>query len=159
MRLHLATRNLPTRIATGAFIAHAGVAKWNGPPEQAEGVHGMAAAAFPALKPIPPKVFLKLLAAGEVATGALLLNPLASPALAGTALTGFSGALIAMYARTPSMHKPGSIWPTQQGTAVSKDVWMLGIGLGLVIDSVTGGGLRRRWRKRPVLPALPTRSD
>jgi hypothetical protein len=43
-----------------------------------------------------------------------------------------------MYARTPAMHKPGSIWPTQAGTAVSKDVWMLGIGLGLILDSLTG---------------------
>jgi hypothetical protein len=33
------------------------------------------------------------------------------------------------------MHQPGSIWPTQQGTAVSKDVWMLGIGLGLLIEA------------------------
>jgi hypothetical protein len=42
------------------------------------------------------------------------------------------------------MHKPGSIWPTQQGTAVSKDVWMLGIGLGLVIDGLVDGLRRRR---------------
>jgi hypothetical protein len=37
-----------------------------------------------------------------------------------------------MYLRTPALHKPGSVWPTQAGTAVGKDVWMLGIGLGLV---------------------------
>jgi uncharacterized membrane protein YkgB len=45
-----------------------------------------------------------------------------------------------MYARTPAMHKPGSIWPSQAGVAVSKDVWMLGIGLGLVADGLTGTG-------------------
>jgi uncharacterized membrane protein YkgB len=39
-----------------------------------------------------------------------------------------------MYARTPTMHEPGSIWPTQAGIPVSKDVWMLGIGLGLMAD-------------------------
>jgi hypothetical protein len=32
------------------------------------------------------------------------------------------------------MHKPGSIWPSAQGTGISKDVWMLGIGLGLIVD-------------------------
>jgi hypothetical protein len=34
----------------------------------------------------------------------------------------------------------GSIWPSQTGVAVSKDVWMLGIGLGLVADGLTGTG-------------------
>jgi hypothetical protein len=28
-----------------------------------------------------------------------------------------------------------SIWPTRAGTALSKDVWMLGIGVGLMADS------------------------
>jgi hypothetical protein len=59
-------------------------------------------------------------------------------AVAGAALTGFSGSLLAMYARTPSMRMPGSIWPSRTGIAVSKDVWMLGIGLGLVADGLTG---------------------
>ena len=33
------------------------------------------------------------------------------------------------------MHAEGNPRPTQQGTALSKDVWMLGIGAGLVIDA------------------------
>ena len=37
----------------------------------------------------------------------------------------------------PALHKPGSAWPTQPGTGVSKDVWMLGIGLGLVAGDLT----------------------
>jgi hypothetical protein len=137
MGLRTAARSIPGRLATGAFIAHAGWDKWHSPSERAAGVHGMAAAAFPALEPIPPAVFIKLLAAGEMATGALLLNPLTSNTTAGLALTGFSGSLLTMYWRTPSMRKPGSIWPTAAGTAVSKDIWMAGIGLGLLIDAVT----------------------
>lgn len=132
MRVQMTARDLPGRIATGAFILHAGLEKWKGPAEQAEAVHGMAAGAYPFLQSIPPTRFLRLLAASEIATGALLLSPFVSNALAGSALTGFSAGLLGMYARTPSMHKPGSIWPTQAGTPVSKDVWMLGIGLGLV---------------------------
>jgi uncharacterized membrane protein YphA (DoxX/SURF4 family) len=132
MRIRLARRDIPGRLATGAFILHAGLEKWNGPVKQAEAVHGMAANAFPFLRSIPPERFLRLLAAGEVVTGALLLSPFVSNAVAGTALTGFSGALLTMYARTPALRKPGSIWPTQAGTPVSKDVWMLGIGLGLL---------------------------
>ena len=56
--------------------------------------------------------------------------------VAGAALTGFSGALVGMYLRTPELHKPGSVWPTRGGIGVSKDVWMLGIGTGLVMESV-----------------------
>jgi uncharacterized membrane protein YkgB len=96
----------------------------------------MAAGAFPFLKSIPPERFLKVLAAGEVLTGALLLAPFVSNAVAGAALTGFSGSLLAMYARTPTLRKPGSVWPAAAGIAVSKDVWMLGIGLGLLADAV-----------------------
>lgn len=45
-----------------------------------------------------------------------------------------------MYARTPALRKPGSIWPSQMGIAVSKDVWMLAIGLGLLGGSVADRG-------------------
>lgn len=135
MRLYLALRDVPLRLVTGAYIAHSGLEKWRGSEEQANGVHGTAAKAFPILRPIPPRRFLQMLAAGEILTGSLLLNPLISNGVAGTALTVFSGGLVAMYARTPTMHAPGSIWPSRLGIAVSKDVWMLGIGLGLLADA------------------------
>ncbi len=86
---------------------------------------------------IKPPLFLRLLSAGEVATGALLLAPFVSNRKAGLALTAFSGGLMTLYARTPSMREPGSIWPSQQGMAVAKDVWMLGVGLGLLLDPAT----------------------
>jgi hypothetical protein len=127
-------RTLPTRIATGGFILHAGLGKWGGSEEQASGVHGMAAAAIPPLSSFSPPTFLRLLSAGEMATGALLLAPFVSNRTAGLALTAFSGGLMTLYARTPSMREPGSIWPSQQGMGVAKDVWMLGIGLGLLLE-------------------------
>jgi len=37
----------------------------------------------------------------------------------------------------PGMRKENSPFPTQQGTPLAKDVWMMGIGLGLVIDDLT----------------------
>ena len=80
-----------------------------------------------------------MLAASEIALGTALLAPVVPSALAGAALTGFSGSLLTMYLRTPALHKPGSVWPTQAGTAVSKDVWMLGIGVGLIAGSLTDG--------------------
>jgi uncharacterized membrane protein YphA (DoxX/SURF4 family) len=132
-------RNLPTRLATGAYILHTGVEKWSGSEQQAQGVHGMASGAFPFLKGVKPTDFLKALSVGEMAVGAVLLAPVVPSAVAGAALTGFSGALLAMYLRTPALHKPGSIWPTQNGIGVSKDVWMLGIGVGLLVDGARQG--------------------
>ena len=129
-------RNLPTRLATGAYILHSGWEKWRGNEQQAAGVHGMAAGAFPVFKAMKATDFLKMLSVGEMAVGAALLAPVVPPAVAGAALTGFSGALVTMYLRTDGMHKPGSIWPTPQGIAISKDVWMLGIGLGLIVDGL-----------------------
>jgi hypothetical protein len=130
-------RTIPPRVAAGAFIAHTGWEKWHGSPEQAAGVHGMAANAFPVFKDMRSTDFLRMLSVGEVATGAVLLAPFVPTAVAGAALTGFSGALLTMYLRTPALHKRGSIWPTPQGVPVSKDVWMLGIGLGLLVDAAT----------------------
>jgi uncharacterized membrane protein YphA (DoxX/SURF4 family) len=125
--------NFPSRLATGAYILHSGLTKWNGPEEQAAGVHGMAAGAYPFLRAVPPAKFLRMLAIGEIVTGALLIAPIPNR-MAGFALTVFSGALIIMYLRTPSLHDPGSFWPTRAGIAVSKDIWMVGIGLGLLIE-------------------------
>jgi hypothetical protein len=42
-----------------------------------------------------------------------------------------------MYLRTPAMHRPGSVWPTPAGIAVSKDVFMLGIRVGLLLEAAT----------------------
>src|SRR5664279_3671932 len=113
MRLHFAARDIPVRLVTGAYIAHSGLEKWRGSPEQAQGLHGMAATAFAFLRPIPPRRFLRMLAAGELVTGTLQLAPPIPNGVAGIALTAFSGGLVAMYARTPAMHKPGSIWPSR----------------------------------------------
>src|SRR5215472_12804014 len=99
--LGLKARDLPGRVATGGYILHTGLEKWKGDEARAKALHSMAANAFTVLKDIPPKQFLRLLAASEIALGATLLAPVAPAALAGLALTGFSGALLTMYARTP----------------------------------------------------------
>ncbi len=132
MRLHLNWRSLPQRLATGAFILHSGLEKWSGDSDQARAVHGMASSAYPVLANQEPEGFLRRLAAGEIVVGSALLLPVVSDRTAGALLTGFSGALLTMYARTPALRQPGSPWPSSAGIAVSKDVWMLGIGLGLL---------------------------
>lgn len=129
-------RQAPPRAATGAFVLHTGLQKWKGDDATAEMLHGMACGTYPLFEKFTPQQFLRLLACGEIATGALLLTPFVPGVVAGAALTGFASALLGLYARTPGMRQPGSVWPTQEGTALAKDSWMLGVGLGLIADSV-----------------------
>lgn len=128
---------LPTRIVAGAFILHSGIEKLSADEEAAAGMHAFASGAYPFLAKLKPKDFARLLAAGELTLGAALLLPVVPSALAGAALTAFSGGLLGLYARTPGMRKEGSPFPTQQGMPLSKDAWLLGIGLGLVLDDLT----------------------
>jgi hypothetical protein len=128
-------RELPVRAVTGAYILHSGLDKWHGGEAIAQAVHGMAGSAYPVFKEMAPTRFLRLLAAGEIATGLVLLAPVVPAAAAGATLTAFSGALVGLYVRMPDLRKPGSIWPSQQGIGISKDVWMLGIGLSLLADA------------------------
>jgi hypothetical protein len=126
--------HLALRTVAGAFILNAGVGKWSGSAETAAGVHGMASGTYPFLKGVPPRRFLKLLAGAEIGLGAALLVPLVPAGLAGAALTGFAGGLLGLYLRTPGMHT--KLRPTQQGTPIAKDVWLLGIGVGLLADEL-----------------------
>jgi len=131
-------RRAPLRVATGAFILNSGLDKWQGDEETAAQLHGFATGTYPFLKSIEPAKFLRLLATAEIGIGAALLLPVVPAALAGVALTGFSAGLLGLYLRTPGMRRgPQDLRPTPQGLPISKDVWMLGAGLGLVIDGVT----------------------
>ena len=130
--------HLPLRLATGAFILNSGINKWTAEDEELhKGVHSMASAAYPQLEQVDPKTFTRALAASEISIGTALLTPFVSPGVAGAALTAFSGGLVGLYLRTPSLREPGSLKPNQNGIAVAKDSWLLGIGLALLIDSVT----------------------
>ena len=130
-------RQLPSRIAAGAFILNSGIGKLSADEETAAGVHGFAVGAYPFLSKVKPKDFVRILAISEVALGAALLIPVVPAALAGAGLTAFSGGLLGLYARTPGMHKGLIPFPTEQGITLAKDVFMAGIGLGLVIDGLT----------------------
>jgi hypothetical protein len=137
MRIAAFARRTPGKIATGAFILNAGLSKWSADEETAARLHGMAAGTYPFLAKLKPKDFAKLLSATEIALGSALLLPVIPDALAGAGLVAFSAGLLGLYAGTPGMRKEDSVRPTQQGTPLAKDVWMLGIGLGLVIDALT----------------------
>ncbi len=137
MGLSIKARHLPQRIAAGTFILNSGISKWSADEETAAQLHGFATGTYPFLGKLKPRDFVRLLSVSEMTLGAVLLVPVIPAAVAGAGLAAFSGGLLGLYARTPGMRKDGTLLPTQQGIPLAKDVWMLGIGLGLVIDDLT----------------------
>ncbi len=130
-------RDLPGRLAAGAFILNSGVEKRRADAERAAMLHGFAKGTYPFLEKQDPQSFVRRLSTGEIALGALLVAPVVPTVVAGAALTGFSAGLLGMYLRTDGMRKPHSLAPSSQGLTISKDVWMLGIGVGLLVDSLS----------------------
>ncbi|MFJ8146765.1 hypothetical protein ACIQ8D_36300 [Streptomyces sp. NPDC096094] len=140
MRLPIELRHVAPRLATGAFILNSGLSKRGVDEQTAAMLHGMAKNTYPFLDRMRPGTFARLLSAGETALGAALLLPVVPTAVAGIGLTAFSAGLVGLYLRTPGMREEGSLRPTQEGTALAKDTWMLGIGLGFVVDGLTRRG-------------------
>jgi hypothetical protein len=132
MGLPITLSEIAPRISAGAFILNSGLGKRGADEQAAAGMHGFAAGTYPFLKNLQPQQFAKALSTSEIAVGALLLAPVVPTAVAGAALTAFSGGLLGLYLRTPGMRKPGSLAPTEQGLAIAKDSWLLGIGIGLL---------------------------
>ena len=130
-------RHVPQRVAAGAFILNSGIGKWSADEETAKQLHGFATGTYPFLAKLKPEDFVKLLAGTEIALGTALLLPFVPSVVAGAGLTAFSGGLLGLYVPTPGMRKDGTPLPTQQGVPLAKDIWMAGIGLGLVIDELT----------------------
>jgi len=136
---------VPVRLATGAFLVNSGLSKLRADDDELhKGVHHMASTAYPQIENVDPKLFTKVLGASEVAVGSTLLAPFISPGVAGAGLAGFSSLLLGLYFRVPGMTKDG-IRPSQQGTVLAKDSWMLAIGLALLLD-------RTSKKVREVLP-------
>ena len=144
-RMRLA--NMPVRMAAGVFIVNSGVGKLKAGDETAEAVHGMAKGTYPFLEGVPADKFVKSLGVSEVALGSALLLPTVSDGLAGLSLATFAGGLLGMYLRTPGMRQDGSLRPSQQGTAIAKDVWLLGIGLTLMASAGAAGRRQRHDRR------------
>jgi hypothetical protein len=139
MRLRVKARHIPVRLSSGTFILNSGLEKRTADEQTAAQIHGFASAAYPMLKSIDPASFVKLLSAGEIALGAALLLPVVPTLLAGLGLTAFSAGLVGLYFRVPGLRREGSLSPTEAGLPIAKDVWLLGSGLGLVLDGLTDG--------------------
>lgn len=135
MRLPMKVWHLPPRLTTGAYILNSGLSKRNPDVGTAEQLHGMASTTYPFLGKLDSQFFTRLLSSGEIALGTALLLPVVPTGLAGVGLAGFSAGLVGLYLRTPGMRQEGSLRPTSEGLGLAKDVWMLGLGLGFVIEA------------------------
>lgn len=131
--------HLPLRVSTGAFILNSGIGKLGADEGTAQFLHSAAANTYPGLfKDMEPKKFAKLLAYGEIGVGVALLAPIVPATVAGAALTGFGATLVGVYLKTPSMTLDDGIRPSQEGTGMAKDVWLLGAGLTLLTQGIAG---------------------
>ncbi|MQA16015.1 MAG: hypothetical protein GEV09_18260 [Pseudonocardiaceae bacterium] len=137
MRLPVKARHLPARVTIGAFILNSGVEKRSADEQTATQLHGMACGTYPPLQKLDSTTFARALSTGEIALGTALLLPVVPTLAAGAGLAAFSAGLIGLYLRTPGLRREGSLRPTPQGLPIAKDVWMLGAGLGLVVDALT----------------------
>lgn len=150
MRFLARAHQMPVRLIVGAFVVNSGLSKLKAEQEEAEQYHGMAKTAYPFLESQDPGDFTRRLGTAEVALGAALMAPFVPSLLAGAGLTAFSGGLVGLYLRLPGMREPGGLRPTQQGTPLAKDSWLVGIGSALVLEEVAraGAGSKRSRRGR-----------
>jgi hypothetical protein len=137
MNLALKASQAPTRIAAGAFILNSGLSKLRAKPDEAEHLHAMAKSAYPIVDRVSPETFTRVLSLGEIGLGATLLTPFAPSWLAGAGLTGFSSALLGIYARTPGMHEEHGPRPTPEGLPLAKDVWLASIGVSILLRAAS----------------------
>lgn len=77
--------------------------------------------------------------------GTALLAPIVPTWLAAAGLTGFSASLMRVYLKTPGLTQDDGIRPAPAGMGIARDIFMLGSGLGLLIDELTD---RPRTRER-----------
>ncbi|MDO5635512.1 MAG: hypothetical protein Q4G34_11685 [Micrococcus sp.] len=140
---------IPLRLTAGAFILNSGINKLQLNDEGAEALRDMGARGVPQLAKLSPSQFKTFISSTEIGLGGALLLPLVPGWLAGAALTAFSGGMMSMYLNTPAMTEDDGIRPSQEGTSVAKDVFLLGSGLGIMVDSVANRpGKRRKAAKK-----------
>ena len=49
-----------------------------------------------------------------------------------------------MYLNTPGMTQEDGVRPTQEGTSIAKDSWLLGAGASMIVDSLVNTSSRRK---------------
>ena len=143
MKVRVEPWHLPPRLLTGLYFLNSGLSKAGADEATATQLQGFATGTYPFLGKLDARRFTRLLSAAEIAIGGALVLPVVPLGLAGAALTAFALGTLGLYLRTTGLRQEGSLRPTQQGIAISKDIWMVGIGLSLVIDEIVGRSSNR----------------
>ncbi len=125
--------NLVLRAVPGAFVLNSGIGKLGMDEGTAAYLQQAAAKGVPAVGEMTPEQFKKFLSYGEIAVGGALLAPFVPTRVAGAALGALSAGFLAAYFRTPEMTQDDGIRPTQEGTAVAKDMWLAAIAVALMV--------------------------
>ena len=130
-KINLRLPSAALRIPTGALILNSGLGKFQVDKEGAEGLRDMATDGIPQLGQIDAENFATGLASAETALGAALLCPLIPNRLAGLGLTAFGAGLLSMYFGGDQYTEDDGIRPSDAGTSMAKDAWLVGTGLAL----------------------------
>lgn len=120
------------RVPTGAFILNSGIGKLGLKGEAAEGLQGFAATGIPALGKLDADTFGKFISYSEIGVGASLLAPFVPNKLAGAAVAAFGSGLLTLYFNNDNMTEEDGIRPSEDGIAIAKDSWLVGIGAALI---------------------------
>jgi uncharacterized membrane protein YphA (DoxX/SURF4 family) len=144
MRIRSGVRQILLRAVTGSYVLNSGLGKVNAQDDQAKKLHTFAAGTYPFFEELEPQVFARVLGGFEIFVGGMLLTPLIRSRMAGALLATFASGLLGLYMNTPGMRREGSIRPTEEGMALAKDVWMLGIGAALMAEDGRGKPRRRQ---------------
>ncbi len=124
------------RGVSGAYLVQSGYGKMGLPAEAAAGMQGFASSGIPALSKLDPDTFGKFVAYSELGIGGALLTPFVPNRLAGLALGAFSGGLLSIYFRNPAMTQEDGVRPSDDGMALSKDIFLAGIAGALVFGPI-----------------------
>jgi uncharacterized membrane protein YkgB len=131
----MALADLPLRGATGGFLAWSGVRTLQR-PQRGDALLTAAAHSAPALEDVfgaEPARFARVVGAVELGLGAWVLSG-AWRRAAGLALAAYAAGPLSLIVTVPGNRVAGSRWePSDQGTALAKDVWLLGAGLSLAL--------------------------
>ena len=143
MKVRVEPWHLPPRVLTGLYFLNSGLSKAGADEATAAQLHGFATGTYPFLGKLDARRFTRLLSVAETAIGVALVVPVVPAGLAGAALTAFAVGTLGLYLRTPGLRREGSLLPTEQGIVITKDIWLVGIGLALVIDEIVGRSSNR----------------
>lgn len=131
-KANLGLASAALRLPAGLFILNTGLGKFKADKDTAEGLQGMASTGLPFVKEFDAENFAKLLATAETSLGTALLLPFIPNRLAGAGLAAFGAGLLTMYFGNSENTEDDGIRPSQSGTPLAKDSWLVGIGTALM---------------------------